>query len=123
MALKQLQDLLDLLFIKEIEVLLLAAEQIDLQDQGVQLKLLLEQEVHLDQKLILQQEETIIVITETPDQGQADHLQDRQVDLRLNLILLQEVIDLLQNLEEDHQVENLLQVAVAQKEAEKDNLK
>jgi len=69
MALKQLQDLLDLLFIKEIEVLLLAAEQIDLEAQL---------------KLILQKEKPSIVI---PGRSQTDH--------RLNLILRQELASLL----------------------------
>lgn len=97
MALKQLQDLLDLLFIKEIEVLLLAAEQIDLEAQL---------------KLILQKEKPSIVI---PGRSQTDH--------RLNLILRQELASLLiLGLEEGLRAENLLQVAVAQREGEKDNL-
>jgi len=109
MALKQLQDLLDLLFIKEIEVLLLAAEQIDLE---AQLKLILIQETQLKIKLILQKEKPSIVI---PGRSQTDH--------RLNLILRQELASLLiLGLEEGLRAENLLQVAVAQREGEKDNL-
>ena len=120
--LKQLKDPLGHLYIKEIEVLLLVAEQIDLQDLEAQLNLILVQEAHLDLKLILQKEKTIIVI---PGRGQTDHLQVRdQIDHRLNLTLRQEVASLLlQGLEEGHQAENLLQVAVAQREAEKDKLK
>ena len=118
MALKQLQDLLDLLFIKEIEVLLLAAEQIDLK---AQLKLILVQGTRLKIKPILQKEKPLIVIL---GRSQTDHLQVRdQIDHRLDLILRQELASILiQGLEEGLRAENLLQVAVAQREAEKDNL-
>jgi len=118
MALKQLQDLLDLLFIKEIEVLLLAAEQIDLK---AQLKLILAQGTQLKIKPILQKEKPLIVIL---GRSQTDHLQVLdQIDHRLDLILRQELASILiQGLEEGLRAENLLQVAVAQREAEKDNL-